>query len=622
MFNEGTHTRLYEALGCQPLTGWADPGRRFAVWAPSALSVSVIGDFNQWGPGQRLEPNGSSGIWAGVVPDAEVGDRYKFEIETPAGHMVERADPLAFAAELPPHTASVVTDLTYEWNDAAWLAARPEAQAHDAPISMYEMHVGSWRHADAYRSLTWAELAEPLADHLDATGFTHVELMPIMEHPFYGSWGYQTTGFFAPTARYGLPTDFMGFVDALHQRGIGVILDWVPSHFPSDDFALGRFDGSALYEHENPMEGWHPDWKSYVFNYGRHEVRSFLTSSAHMWLDRYHIDGIRVDAVASMLYRDYSREDGEWIPNVHGGRENLEAIGFLQHFNQTIGERFPDALTIAEESTAFPGVTRPVSDGGLGFHYKWDMGWMHDTLQYLQRDPIHRRFHHNEITFRSVYAFSENYVLGLSHDEVTHGKGSLLAKMQGDEWQQFANLRVLYGNQWLTPGKKLLFMGQEFGQGPEWNHDYPAAWGQLDLSNHAGTMAWVTNLNRLYASEPALHESDVDASGFAWVVLDDGENSVLAWLRTAGEHRPVLCVFNLTPIPRPGYRLGVPVEGEWEVLANSDGPAYGGSGAELGATITADGHGAHGRPHSLVIDIPPLSVLALAPTATPATSTV
>ncbi len=341
MFNEGTHTLLYEILGCQPLTGWTDPGRRFAVWAPSASSVGVIGDFNQWGPAQQLEPNGSSGIWAGVVPDAKVGDRYKFRITTSSGQTVERADPLAFAAELPPHTASVVTDLTYEWNDAEWMAERRKTQAYDKPISMYEMHVGSWRHADAYRSLTWAELAEPLADHLDATGFTHVELLPIMEHPFYGSWGYQTTGFYAPTARYGLPTDFMGFVDALHQRGIGVILDWVPSHFPSDDFALGRFDGSALYEHENPMEGWHPDWKSYVFNYGRHEVRSFLTSSAHMWLDRYHIDGIRVDAVASMLYRDYSREEGEWIPNVHGGRENLEAISFLQHFNQTIGERFP-----------------------------------------------------------------------------------------------------------------------------------------------------------------------------------------------------------------------------------------------------------------------------------------
>ncbi len=613
MLNEGTHTRLYETLGCQPLTGWTDPGRRFAVWAPNASSVGVIGDFNQWGPAQYLEPNGSSGIWAGVVPDAKVGDRYKFRIVTAAGHVVERADPLAFAAELPPHTASVVTDLTYEWNDAEWLSARPKTQSDNKPISMYEMHVGSWRHAEAYRSLTWNELAEPLADHLEETGFTHVELLPVMEHPFYGSWGYQTTGFYAPTARYGLPTEFMGFVDALHQRGIGVVLDWVPSHFPSDDFALGRFDGSALYEHENPMEGWHPDWKSYVFNYGRHEVRSFLTSSAHMWLDRYHIDGIRVDAVASMLYRDYSREEGEWIPNVHGGRENLEAISFLQHLNQTVGERFPDALTIAEESTAFPGVTRPVSQGGLGFHYKWDMGWMHDTIQYLERDPIHRRFHQGEITFRAVYAFSEHYMLCLSHDEVTHGKGSLLAKMPGDEWQQFANLRVLFGNQWFSPGKKLLFMGQEFGQGPEWNHDYPAAWSQLELPNHAGMMAWVAALNALYAGEPALHEGDNRPSGFSWVVLDDGENSVLAWLRSTDGHRPVLCLFNLTPVPRPGYRLGVPVGGEWELLANSDDAAYGGSAAEISSLVLADGHGAHGQPHSLVIDIPPLSVLALAP---------
>ncbi len=612
-FNEGTHTRLYESLGCQPLLSWSDPGRRFAVWAPSARSVSVVGDFNQWDAGQTLEPQASSGVWAGVVPEAKVGDRYKFRIVTAEGHTVERADPLAFAAELPPQTASVVTDLSYEWNDAEWMANRPTLQSHDKPISMYEMHVGSWRHAEAYRSLTWAELAEPLADYLNETGFTHVELLPIMEHPFYGSWGYQTTGFYAPTARYGLPTDFMGFVDALHARGIGIVLDWVPSHFPSDDFALGRFDGSALYEHGNPMEGWHPDWKSYVFNYGRHEVRSFLTSSAHMWLDRYHIDGIRVDAVASMLYRDYSREEGEWIPNIHGGRENLEAIHFLQHFNQSIGERFPDVLTIAEESTAFPGVTRPVSGGGLGFHYKWDMGWMHDTLQYLERDPIHRRFHHNEITFRSVYAFSENYVLGLSHDEVTHGKGSLLAKMPGDEWQQFANLRLLYGNQWMSPGKKLLFMGQEFAQGPEWNHDHPVAWSQLERSSHEGTMKWIKALNDVYASEPALHASDNEASGFSWVVLDDGENSVLAWLRETEDARPVLCIFNLTPIPRSTYRLGVPTDGEWELLVNSDDPEFGGSDSDVAASYTADKHGAHGRAHSIVIDLPPLSAIALAP---------
>ncbi len=615
MFNEGSHTRLYEILGCQPLTGYADPGRRFAVWAPNATYVSVAGDFNQWGSDrdQALQPQGSSGIWAGVVPDAKVGDRYKYRLTTRDGRSVERADPLAFAAELPPHTASVVTDLTHQWGDGDWMRNRHTLQRHDRAISMYEMHVGSWRHAEAYRSLTWAELAEPLADHLNEMGFTHVELLPIMEHPFYGSWGYQTTSFYAPTARYGLPTDFMGFVDALHQRGIGVVLDWVPSHFPSDDFALGGFDGTPLYEHADPQEGWHPDWKSHVFNFGRHEVKAFLTSSAHYWMDRYHVDGIRVDAVASMLYRDYSRAEGEWIPNIHGGRENLEAIGFLQHLNGTIGERFPDVITVAEESTAFPGVTRPVSAGGLGFHYKWDMGWMHDTLSYLERDPIHRRFHHNEITFRSVYAFSENYVLGLSHDEVTHGKGSLLAKMAGDAWQQFANLRVLYGNQWFNPGKKLLFMGQEFGQGPEWNHDHPVAWSQLGVAAHAGIRDWVVALNTLYASEPSLHVTDNEPADFSWVVVDDGENSVLAWLRHAEDHRPVLCVFNLTPIPRLGYRLGVPVDGTWEVLANSDNEAYGGSGVRFASTWIADGHGAHGRPHSLVLDIPPLAAVALAP---------
>ncbi len=615
MFNEGSHHRLYELLGCQPLTSWTDPGRRFAVWAPNASSVSVAGDFNDWESGARhlLEPQASSGIWAGVVPDAKVGDRYKFRITTGDGHVLERADPVAFAAELPPHTASVVTDLSYAWGDGEWIETRRDHQAHDRPISIYEMHVGSWRHAEAYRSLTWSELAKPLSQYLNETGFTHVELLPVMEHPFYGSWGYQTTGFYAPTARYGLPTDFMGFVDALHQNGIGVFLDWVPSHFPSDDVALGRFDGTALYEHSNPMEGWHPDWQSYVFNYGRHEVRSFLTSSAHMWIDRYHVDGVRVDAVASMLYRDYSRPDGEWIPNIHGGRENFEAIGFLQHLNQSIGERFPDVVTVAEESTAFPGVTRPVSSGGLGFHYKWDMGWMHDTLQYMARDPIHRRYHHNEITFRAVYAFSENYVLGLSHDEVTHGKGSLLAKMPGDPWQQFANLRLLYGNQWLNPGKKLLFMGQEFGQGPEWNHDHPVAWSQLELEAHEGVRSWVTRLNEVYANEASLHASDNEADAFSWVVLDDGQNSVLAWLREWDDARPVLCVFNLTPVPRLNYRLGVPVDGAWEVLANSDDDDYGGSGVGLAATFEADGHGAHGRPHSLVMDIPPLAAVALAP---------
>ncbi len=617
LFNEGGHRRLFDVLGAQALTVADQPGRRFAVWAPEATRVWAVGDFSNWEVNDKyqLVPQGDSGIWAGVASDATVGDRYKFRITTKAGYDVERADPLAFAAELPPATASVVTDLSYDWSDSDWIDARSEHQGHDRPISIYEMHVGSWRHAEAYRSLTWAELAEPLADHLDACGFTHVELLPIMEHPFYGSWGYQTTGYFAPTARYGLPTDFMGFVDKLHERGIGVILDWVPSHFPSDDFALGSFDGSHLYEHGDPKEGWHPDWKSYIFNFGRHEVRSFLISSALHWIERYHIDGIRVDAVASMLYRDYSRESGAWVPNQYGGRENLEAIHFLRDLNTAIGVEHPDVITIAEESTAFPGVTRPADEGGLGFHYKWDMGWMHDTLEYLERDPIHRRFHHNEITFRGVYAFTEQYVLPLSHDEVVHGKGSILAKMPGDEWQQFANLRVLFGNQWLNPGKKLLFMGQEFGQGPEWNHDHPLAWAQLELPNHLGVQRWVAKLNDVYRNEPAMHRNELDPSGFEWVVLDDGANSVLVWLRLGlDDDRPVLCVQNLTPVPRSGYRVGVPVSGQWEVLLNSDDPDFGGSGAFAATTLSSDDTGSHGREQSLVVDLPPLAVIALAPT--------
>lgn len=620
LFNEGGHRRLFDVLGAQPLTVPGAPGRRMAVWAPEATNVWAVGDFSNWevNDANRLYPQGGSGLWAGLAPGAKIGDRYKFRIGTKAGYDVERADPMAFASELPPATASVITDLQYDWNDNEWMADRTKVQGHDRPISIYEMHVGSWRHAEAYRSLTWRELAEPLADHMDACGFTHVELLPIMEHPFYGSWGYQTTGYFAPTARYGLPTDLMGFVDALHDRGIGIILDWVPSHFPSDDFALGNFDGSHLYEHGDPKEGWHPDWNSYIFNYGRHEVRSFLISSALHWIERYHIDGIRVDAVASMLYRDYSRNEGEWVPNEYGGRENLEAIRFLRDLNTAIGAEHPDVITIAEESTAFPGVTRPADQGGLGFHYKWDMGWMHDTLAYLERDPIHRRFHHSEITFRGVYAFTEQYVLPLSHDEVVHGKGSILAKMPGDEWQQFANLRVLYGNQWLNPGKKLLYMGQEFGQGPEWNHDHPLAWAQHDLPLHAGVQRWVAALNAAYVNEPALHRNELDPAGFEWVVLDDGENSVLVWLRLGlDDDRPVLCIQNLTPVPRPNYRIGVPLAGMWEVLLNSDDPAFGGSGAFGSEPCLSEMPGGHGREHSLVLDLPPMAVIALVPATSP-----
>ncbi len=619
-FNEGRHERLHEVLGALPLSDPGDDGRQFAVWAPSAKNAWVIGDFNHWTSDEAslLSPQESSGIWAGQIEHARIGQRYKFRLETANGVFIDKADPFAAATELAPATASVITDLRYEWQDETWLSERAERQRHDKAISIYELHVGSWRHPEAFRSYYWNELAEPLADHVEACGFTHVELMPIMEHPFYGSWGYQTTGFFAPTARYGTPQEFMGFVDAMHQRGIGVILDWVPSHFPADGFGLANFDGTHLFEHADPMEGWHPDWKSYIFNYGRHEVRSFLVSSAMAWVERYHIDGIRVDAVASMLYRDYSREAGEWIPNEYGGRENLEAVAFLRQLNETLGAEHPDVLTIAEESTAWPGVTRPSADGGLGFHYKWDMGWMHDTLKYFETDPVHRRYHHDEITFRGVYAFSENYVLPLSHDEVTHGKGSILSKMPGDEWSQFANLRLLYANQWLNPGKKLLFMGQEFGQGPEWNHDQQLAWGQLDESYHAQTLHLISRLNQLYKAEPALHNNENDPEGFSWVVLDDGENSVLVWERSvvdgsAVTGRPVICVFNQTPVPRLGYKFGVPLAGEWEVVLNTDDLAFGGTDFMKERTFVADKTGAHGRQHALSLDIPPLAAVVLAP---------
>lgn len=588
----------------------------------------MIGDFSNWQPelSGALAPQGDSGIWAGVISEAKVGDRYKFRIRTRAGHEVERADPMAFASELPPATASVVTDLSYEWNDANWLADRPARQHHDKPLSIYEMHVGSWRHSAPFQSLSWSELADPLADYLIELGFTHVELMPITEHPFYGSWGYQTTSYFAPTARFGLPTEAMGFIDRLHQRGVGVILDWVPSHFPSDDFALGRFDGSPLYEHADRQEGWHPDWQSYIFNYGRHEVRAFLVSSAMSWIERYHIDGIRVDAVASMLYRDYSRSEGEWVKNVRGGRENLEAIAFLQQLNETIGASHPDVLTIAEESTAFDGVTRPVANGGLGFHYKWDMGWMHDTLEYFERDPIHRRFHHGDLTRRTMWAFSENYVLPLSHDEVTHGKGSLLAKLPGDDWTKFAGLRVLLANQWLSPGKKLLFQGQEFGQRAEWNHDQPIDWDEAAQAANSSLSRWVSELNALYQAEPALHSAENEPEAFQWVVLDDNDNSVVAWLRygTARSRgqlsRPVLCVLNLTPVARDSYCLGAPIAGNWQVLLSSESyssskPSSGKPSAESqSAVLSASADQAiHGFGQGLKLNLAPLEVVVLAP---------
>jgi 1,4-alpha-glucan branching enzyme len=626
LFNEGAHTRLHDRLGAHP--GTDDAGREgcwFAVWAPNARRVSVVGDANGWEPDAApLEAQGSSGIWGGFVVGMGHGDRYKFHIVSRAnGYTVDKADPVAFHAEMPPRTASVVWDIGgYRWGDDEWMATRGPRNALDAPMAIYELHVGSWRHAaDEHRSLNYRELAPVLADYVVEQGFTHVELLPVMEHPFYGSWGYQTTGYFAPTARFGNPQDLMFLVDTLHQAGIGVILDWVPSHFPTDLHGLAFFDGTHLYEHADPRKGHHPDWNSAIFNYDRFEVRSFLLSSAHFWLERYHVDGLRVDAVASMLYLDYSRQEGEWIPNEHGGNENLGALRFLKKLNESVYADFPDVQTIAEESTAWPMVSRPTEYGGLGFGLKWDMGWMHDTLAYLEREPVHRRYHQGELTFRMVYAFTENFCLPLSHDEVVHGKGSLLGKMPGDHWQRLANLRALYGYQYGQPGKKLLFMGAELAQDTEWNHDRPLPWELLERPDHRGVQAWVRHLNHLHRREPALHEADCVPEGFEWVDASDAAASVLSWLRRPRRHedgtragRDVLVVCNLTPVPRSGYRVGVPHGGRWEELANSDALEFGGSGmGNLGA-VEAEEVASHGHPVSISLTLPPLGVLMFAPT--------
>ncbi len=612
LFNEGSQLRLYDHLGAHLKSG----GTQFAVWAPNAQRVNVFGDWNGWNQ-QRdaLSPRGQSGIWEGYVPGIGKGTKYKFHIEGQGGFRVDKADPLAFHAENPPKTASIVWDLDYKWGDAAWMSSRGPRSALDAPISIYEMHIGSWRRlpGQGNRSLSYRELADPLCDYLKQLGFTHVEFLPVMEHPFYGSWGYQTTGYFAPTSRYGTPQDFMYLIDRLHQAGIGVILDWVPSHFPSDEIGLARFDGTALYEHADPRQGFHPDWKSFIFNYGRYEVRSFLLSSAMFWLDRYHADGLRVDAVASMLYLDYSRKEGEWIPNVHGGRENLEAISFLQRLNTEVYGRQPGEQTYAEESTSWPGVSRPIWLGGIGFGFKWDLGWMHDTLAYLHLDPVHRRFHHNALTFRGLYAFHENFVLPLSHDEVVYGKGSLLDKMAGDDWQKRANLRLLFCNQWSLPGKKLLFMGGEFGQWREWNHDAGLDWQLASDEGHAGIQRLVTDLNAMMRREPALHQLDVHSDGFEWVDANDSNQSVASYLRKGKGGAPVLVVLNYTPVPREGYRVGVPRGGEWRELLNSDAPAYGGSGMGNYGAVRADSMPSHGRAFSLKLTLPPLGALFLKP---------
>jgi 1,4-alpha-glucan branching enzyme len=606
LFAAGTHTRLWEVLGAHR----AEQGTMFRVWAPDAVEVSVVGDGNAWTPGaDRLEPD-PSGVWRGTFAGYGPGDRYKYAVTARHGgqHLL-KADPLAFAAELPPATASLVWESNHPWGDARWMADRAGGHRFDAAVSVYEVHLGSWRYEPGGYRAMGAQLAEYCVD----MGFTHVELLPIMEHPFYGSWGYQTLGYYAPTSRYGNPDDLKAMVDTLHQAGVGVILDWVPSHFPADDHGLGLFDGSHLYEHADPRQGFHPDWTSYVFNYDRPEVRSFLLSSAHYWLEEFHVDGLRVDAVASMLYLDYSRADGEWVANPYGGKENLGAVAFLQELNRSVYGARPDVLTVAEESTAWPGVTNPTDADGLGFGFKWDMGWMHDTLAYFGQDPVHRSWHHDTVTFRSIYAAAEHYMLPLSHDEVVHGKGSLLGRMPGDQWQRFANLRVLLGYQWLCPGKKLLFMGSELGVPGEWNHETELDWPLLAQPEHAGVQGWVRRLNQLYRTHPVLHRVDRDPSGFAWVIGDDREQSVLAFLRHAPGEPSALVVLNNTPVPRPGYRIGVPTAGRWALLANSDDTGYGGSGMTPGPFSETGAVTSHGFTQSLSLDLPPLALLVLAP---------
>ena len=615
LFNQGRNYRAYEKLGSHLISVDGQSGANFSVWAPNARTVSVIGSFNGWDKlTHPLHPVGSSGIWEGFIPTVTKGSLYKYHIVSRHhGHVVDKADPFGFLHEKPPRTASVVWDLEHQWSDQDWMEKREGRNSLHAPISIYEVHLGSWmRVPEENRPLTYRETASRLADYVERMKFTHVEFLPVMEHPFYGSWGYQTTGYFAPTARYGLPQDFMYLVDYLHQRGIGVILDWVPSHFPTDEHGLAYFDGTHLFEHSDSRQGFHPDWKTLIFNYGRDEVRSFLLSSAMFWLDKYHVDGLRVDAVASMLYLDYSRQPGEWLPNKYGGRENLEAIEFLRQFNVETYKEYPGIQTYAEESTAWPMVSRPIYLGGLGFGFKWDMGWMHDTLQYFSHNPIHRKFHHNQLTFRMLYGFTENFVLPLSHDEVVHGKGSLIGKMPGDEWQRFANLRLLFGYMFAQPGKKLMFMGDEFGQVREWGHDSSLEWNVLLYPVHHGMQNWVEQVNRVYRNEPALHQLDTDPRGFEWIDCNDNAASTLSLLRKGTSSREnIVVAFNFTPVPRINYRLGVPSGGYWRELLNSDAKEYGGSGMGNAGGVTADEVPVHGRPFSLNLTLPPLAALFL-----------
>jgi len=616
LFNEGSHLKLYERLGSHLRNIDGVDGVDFAVWAPDAERVSVTGSFNGWNnESHQLQPRGSSGIWESFIPHVRQGDIYKYHVVSRyQGYKVDKADPFAFHAETPPRTGSIVWRLDYEWRDPQWMMERRQRNSLNAPMSIYEVHLGSWRRVpqDNNRSLSYREIAPQLAEYAVQMGFTHIEFLPLTEHPFYGSWGYQTTGYFAPTSRYGTPQDLMYLIDYLHQQGIAVILDWVPSHFPTDDWALGYFDGTHLYEHSDPRKGIHKDWDSFIFNYGRHEVRSFLLSSAMFWLDQYHIDGLRVDAVASMLYLDYSRKEGEWIPNKFGGRENLEAIDVLRRFNAEVYKEHPDVQTIAEESTSWPMVSRPTYVGGLGFGLKWDMGWMHDTLNYMRHDPIFRKFHHNELTFRMLYAWHENFVLPLSHDEVVYGKGSLLGKMPGDMWQKFANLRLLFAYMYAQPAKKLLFMGGEFGQWSEWSHDSSLEWHLLEYESHRHLQHWVSDLNHAYRAERALHELDCDPAGFEWIDANDSQQSMLSFMRKSkGGDQIIVTAFNFTPVPRENYRVGVPRGGYWREILNSDSHQYGGEDFGNAGGSDAQEVPAHGRPHSLNLIVPALGAVFL-----------
>ncbi|HLT05733.1 MAG TPA: 1,4-alpha-glucan branching protein GlgB [Pseudomonas sp.] len=615
LFAEGKHRQLGRCFGAQPWQVDGVHGVRFVVWAPNARRVSVVGNFNSWDGRRhpmRLHPG--AGIWEIFIPRLEAGEVYKYEILGREGLLPLKADPVALQTEHPPATGSVVAGrLDFHWDDAQWMAQREQRQGPDRPLAIYEVHAGSWRHTDSGEPLSWAQLAEQLVPYVTDMGFTHIELLPVMEHPFGGSWGYQPLSQFAPSARYGSPADFAGFVNACHQAGIGVILDWVPAHFPTDEHGLGLFDGTALYEYAHPFEGFHQDWNTFIYNLGRTEVHGFMLASALYWLREFHVDGLRVDAVASMLYRDYSRKHGEWIPNRHGGRENIEAIDFVRHLNEVVHSEVPGALVIAEESTAWPGVSRPANEGGLGFDFKWNMGWMHDTLAYIEEDPLHRQHHHGRMTFGLIYAFSEHFILPISHDEVVHGKRALIDKMPGDRWQQFANLRAYLSFMWTHPGKKLLFMGCEFGQWREWSHDRELDWYLLGYPDHQGLQRLVSDLNRLYREQPALHQLDCQPQGFRWLIGDDAANSVFAWLRYDQQGRPLLVIANFTPVVRHQYRVGVPLPGVWRELFNSDAECYAGSNVGNGAGLVSEPLTAHGEAQSLSLSLPPLGVLILGP---------